>query len=530
MYRMEAAYQALEDQVSALLMQLSPDSLRGGKVGLEKESLRVDRAGNLAKTPHPSALGAPLTHPYITTDYSEALCELVTPPGEQVAATLDFLLAIHQFVYQTLQDEILWATSMPCVVKGDNSIPVAQYGTSNAGRMKTLYRIGLGYRYGRVMQAIAGIHFNYSLPPQLWIALQTIQASKLALPDFINAGYFGLIRNLQRIGWLIPYLFGASPAICKSFLGGQATTLAHWDDSTYYGPEATSLRMGNIGYQNNQSKQTGFKADYNSLEAYLASLQYATSTPYPPYEKIGVRVGGDYRQLNSYILQIENEYYSTIRPKQPLIGNEKPSIALRRRGVGYVELRSLDVNAFEPLGISLTQMYFLEALLLFCALLASPPITAEEYQAIDQNELSVAHYGRQAGLCLNYQGHVVTLQQWAQAILQAMRPVCRALDQGLPDQPYQAAWRVQQQRVDNPELTPSAQVLATMRTHQESFSQFGLRLSQKYNDYFRGLPWRAEQQALFMQWAIQSHEQQALLERTDAITFADYLQQYFAQA
>lgn len=31
---------------------------------------------------------------------------------------------------------------------------------------------------------------------------------------------WGLIRNVYRFGWLIPYLFGASPALCGSFLQG----------------------------------------------------------------------------------------------------------------------------------------------------------------------------------------------------------------------------------------------------------------------------------------------------------------------
>ncbi|MBA1330237.1 glutamate--cysteine ligase, partial [Candidatus Endoriftia persephone str. Guaymas] len=176
----------------------------------------------IAQSAHPEALGAPLTHPYITTDYSEALTEFITPPLQQRDAVLEFLRDAQKFVYDRLEgDEILWATSMPCVVEGGCTIPIARYGSSNAGLMKTVYRRGLGHRYGRVMQVIAGVHFNYSLPEAFWPGYQTLEGGKGDLQGFISEAYFGLIRNLQRFGWLVPYLFGASPAICKSFLGGR---------------------------------------------------------------------------------------------------------------------------------------------------------------------------------------------------------------------------------------------------------------------------------------------------------------------
>jgi len=110
----------------ALLRQGSVATLlREGLIGLEKESLRVERQGSISQKPHPTALGAALTNPYITTDYSEALLEFTTPPDRDVAVTLAFLRESHQFVYQHLDDELLWATSMPCVVKGEAGIPIA---------------------------------------------------------------------------------------------------------------------------------------------------------------------------------------------------------------------------------------------------------------------------------------------------------------------------------------------------------------------------------------------------------------------
>ena len=301
-------------------------------IGVEKESLRVNAYGSISQAPHPTCLGAPLTHPYITTDYSEALTEFITPPLESIPKVLDFLRDTQQFVYQCLDEEYFWATSMPCVVKGETSIPIAKYGNSNSGQMKEVYRRGLGHRYGKVMQVISGVHFNYSLPAEFWPLYAELEENRLPLQDFISESYMHMIRNLQRYGWLVPYLFGASPAVCKSFVGDQATDLEEFNKDTFYRPFATSLRMGDIGYQNNKEAESGFKANYNSLSEYIDSLLYAIETPCPEYEKMGVEVDGSYRQLNGNLLQIENEYYSTVRPKQILKGNEKPVLALKRRG------------------------------------------------------------------------------------------------------------------------------------------------------------------------------------------------------
>ena len=217
--------------------------------GIEKESLRVDRNGYIAQTPHPAALGAALTHDAITTDYSEALLELITPPFEDLRATLAHLRDLHGFVYANIGDELLWATSMPCRVSGDESVPIARYGSSNRGMMRHIYRRGLGWRYGRVMQTIAGVHFNYSYPQAFWEALAAADGNGAADCDYVSAAYFSLIRNFQRFGWLVSYLFGASPAICSSFLAGRASAgLDDFDQGTLFKPWATSLRMSDIGY------------------------------------------------------------------------------------------------------------------------------------------------------------------------------------------------------------------------------------------------------------------------------------------
>jgi glutamate--cysteine ligase len=504
--------------------------MRNSLIGVEKETLRVNKQGGIAQTPHPARLGSALTHPYITTDYSEALTEFITPPFHSIRDVLDFLRDTQQYVYQCLDGEYLWATSMPCVVAGEDSIRIAEYGHSNAGMMKHIYRRGLGYRYGRVMQSIAGVHFNYSFPIEFWEIYAELEGNRMPMQDFISESYMALIRNLQRFGWLIPYLFGASPAICKSFLGAQPTSLEEFDENSYYQPYATSLRMGDIGYQNNRENEHGIKASYDNLQAYIDSLSCAISTPCKEYEEIGVLVDGEYRQLNTSILQIENEYYSTIRPKQVSKGNERPTVALRRRGIAYVELRSLDVNAFDPLGINERQLYFLECFLLFCLLQDSPVISPDERRAIDDNELRAAHRGREPDLKLTRASQSITLKDWATELLREMEPVCELLDRSTEGQPYCLALEAQHRKIQDPELTPSARMLAEMRDRGESFYRFASRLSQIHEHFFRNLPLSEAKQRFYAELAVKSLEDQQAMEAADEISFEQYLERYYSQA
>ena len=498
-------------------------------IGLEKESLRVNSEGSIAQSPHPAQFGSALTHPFITTDYSEALIEFVTPPKNSINDALSFLRDAQQFVYRNLDNELLWATSMPCVVAGETSIPLAEYGSSNTGMMKHVYRRGLGYRYGRVMQVIAGVHFNYSLPSEFWPLYSELENNTLALQDFTSESYMGLIRNLQRFGWLIPYLFGASPAICKSFLGDASTSLENFDQYTYYGRYATSLRMGDIGYQNNKENEHGVKANYDSLQKYVESLITATETPCPDYEKIGILVDGEYRQLNANILQIENEYYSTVRPKQILNGNEKPSLALKRRGIAYIELRSLDVNAFDPLGINERQLQFLEAFLVFCLLHESPSLTAQEAVEIDENELLTAHQGRDPELKLTRNGKKILLHDWALEICSEMDGICGLLDANLPSKPYKRSLDSQRDKVVSPELTPSARMLEEMRVNQEPFFLFAKRMSNIHQHFFLNCPVTESQEKFFTEASNKSVEDKLARESADDHDFTEYLKRYFAQ-
>lgn len=522
-------YSILEQRLSRV-GNADPRSLLNGRLlGLEREALRVAPDGHISQMPHPVALGSALTHPFITTDYSEALLEFITPPLPTVEATLQFLDEIHRFVYRHIGDELLWSASMPCILAGEASIPIAEYGRSNLGQMKHVYRRGLAWRYGRIMQVIAGIHFNFSLPDQFWTVFQQQEHETGSLQDFRSERYFGLIRNLQRFGWLILYLFGASPAVCKSFLDGKATTLPEFDDHSCYGPFATSLRMSNVGYTNRTEKKSGVNVCYNSLAEYIASLTQATLTPWPPYERMGVKVNGEYRQLNANILQIENEYYASMRPKQPPRDNEKPTLALQQRGVQYVELRSVDINMLEPLGVNAPQLRLLETFLLFCLLSDSPPLDPEEQHLIDDNQMAVALTGRDPALILQRRRHPpLPLRVWASEILQHLTPISAWLDRGETGQPYAAALAEQIAVLAHPDRTPSARMLAAMGRSGENFFRCTQRWSEQHRRYFESRPLPAIREQFFIEAAQRALLEQQHIEAADTVSFDEFLQQYHA--
>lgn len=521
----------LSEFVKARLERLtaigSASAFAGGMKGIEKESLRVLADGRLAESPHPIGLGAALTNRYITTDFSEALLEFVTPAFTSTWQTLRVLCEIHQFSYANINDELLWVASMPCIVAADDEIPLAQYGTSNVGRMKTVYRNGLGYRYGRKMQTIAGVHFNYSLPKAFWPQYREAEQSTLSEDDFRSDAYMGLVRNFRRMGWLILYLFGASPALCKSFIGNSKTDLQDFDDSTYYAPFATSLRMSDLGYSNNT--QAKLNISVNSVAEYIDDLTCAICSPEPAFEAIGVKVDDEYRQLSSNQLQIENEYYSPVRPKRVAHSGERPTAALRRGGVEYVEIRSLDLNVFDPVGISQNAMRFVEAFLIYCLLDDSPPFDKQSSKEAASNHSVTAKQGRDPSLRLLRNGTEISLQIWAREIVSEVRSIANIIDQAEGGSSYGQAVEHQAALIEDPESTPSARVVDELRQSNAGFYQFAMDCALGHKDYFADLaPLSDERLTMYAREATLSLQRQQEIESADAIDFDEYLKQYFS--
>ncbi len=492
------------------LSALPRSTLAGLNRGIEKESLRVRPDGALATTPHANALGSALTHPRITTDFSESQLELITGVHSGADECAAELTEIHQFVYRAIGDELMWAASMPCRLPPEAEIPIGRYGTSNVGRAKSVYRAGLAHRYGRRMQTISGIHYNWSLPDAR-----------------DNDAYFGLIRNFRRHSWLLLYLFGASPAVCSTFVAGRAHELQTLSGDTLYLPHATSLRMGRLGYQSDA--QASLKVSYNSLDSYGASLEEALTRPYPPYESIGLRDGDDYRQLGTTLLQIENEFYGTIRPKRVIRPGERPLHALRSRGVEYVEVRMMDLDPFEPIGIAPSTMRFLDVFLLHCLLRDSPADTPQEVGEIVANKLRVAARGREPGLVLERGMQTVALADWGHSVLDECAPIARALDAARGGARHAEAMAEAHGRLSDAARTPSARVLAAMAgEHDNSYVGFVLARSQAHRATLLALPFPPAAEAGYTALAADSLAEQRAMEAADTLPFEAWRQEYLA--
>jgi glutamate--cysteine ligase len=498
------------NSLNARLEALHPERLQGIRRGIEKESLRTGADGQLALTPHPRALGSALTNPHITTDFSESQVELVTGAHRRVEDCLDELTRIHQFLYRAIGDERLWVSSMPCDLPADEAIPIGQYGHSNVGQAKRVYRLGLANRYGPRMQTISGIHYNWSMP------------------GLSDEDYFALIRNFRRQSFLLLLLFGASPAVNSDFVAGQPHGLQPLGAQTFHLPHATSLRMGRLGYQSDA--QSALAVSYNGLKGYATSLQDALTHAYPPYETLGVLDGqGGYRQLSTSLLQIENEFYSSIRPKRVIFPGERPLHALRERGVEYVEVRCMDLNPFLPVGIDEGTARFLDTFLLHCLLSDSPADTPQEIAALARNQQNTAARGREPGLRLERGGQPVLLLDWAKEVVDECEPIAERLDAVSGGDGHRQAWAQAAAALSDFSLLPSARVVAAMQQDpQGGHAGFTLARSAQARESLLERAWPDEQAASFARQAQASVQEQADIEAADTLPFEAFREAYMS--
>ncbi|WWP00207.1 MAG: glutamate--cysteine ligase [Candidatus Dasytiphilus stammeri] len=500
------------------LLESHPEILQGINRGIERETLRVQLDGNLVTTTHPSSLGSALTNKWVTTDYAEALLEFITPVSNNITYLINFLRDLHCHVVHKLdkEHERMWSLSMPSLVSCEENIKLAQYGNSNIGRLKTLYRSGLKYRYGSKMQIISGVHYNFSLPLNFWQPCYG-KSSK----EFISDSYLSLIRNYYRFGWVIPYLFGASPAISPSFLQGKISGLdlkSHNHEMLYL-PFATSLRLSPLGYTSEFQKNLDI--NLNSLISYVNSLQKAITTPYDKYKRIGLKKEGEFIQINTNLLQKENEFYAPIRPKC-VIHDEGESIsqALIRKGIEYVEVRSLDINPFSPIGIDLTQIRFLDLFLLWCLFTDHVEMNRTELINIRKNWERVALYGRNPGQTISINNSRLPLAKIGKSILQDLKFLANILDYNNCND-YKDTCDYIINLFDDPKLTYSSRILNLMR--KNGLIKTGIMLSDKYHRILLQEDCKILSQEQFDQEVKTSFLLQSYLEATDKMSFVAFL-------
>lgn len=498
------------------------------KRGVEREALRIKPNGALSQEPHPKALGSALTHDTITTDFSESLLEFITPPESSAVKTIIQLQDVHRYTIDNIGDEQIWPLSMPCFIEDEAHIPIAYFGESNIGKMKRVYRIGLKNRYGSMMQAIAGVHFNFSFSDDFWKLWAGLNGTEYS-QDQTSADYFSLIRNYRRYCWIIPYLYGASPALCGSFLKGKehALPFEKVGKGTYYMPYATSLRMSDLGYTS--AEQSSLKICYNQLDNYVRLLRGAMDTPSNRFSSFAAGDGGNYQQLSRNILQIENELYSPIRPKQPTQSMEKPTDALVKRGISYIEVRALDVNPFSPIGISQTQFDFLDVFLLTCLLKPSAELDEGQLNEAKENMNRVVLEGRKPNLALLRDGNETTLPAWGSSMLEEFKQVAELLDEANDTVRYSEAVASECNKITNPALTPSGELLDELLKHDKDNGTFGLELAARYQQQMKGFEYQDTDASAFEVAAKASLQAQASVEASDNKDFDTFIRDYFSE-
>lgn len=490
------------------------------RTGFEKESLRVINS-KISKSLHPNSLGSALCNEYITTDFSEAQLELITPPLEGSNSSLDFLDDIHHFVTLNLGEECLWPLSMPPIVDSEDDIRIAKYGNSNLGIFKEVYRNGLSARYGRLMQAISGFHFNISLPQRLWKLVD--YKNKNDLKSIKSETYFALLRNVFRMNWLIIYLFGASPILSKSFLKNEDDSFKKLSKDAFHLPYATSLRMSEYGYSNKQRNKTF--VSHNSLDEYVKNLRLATNTNNKQF-----RVFGDSsRQLNSNILQIEDEYYASARVKSNAYDFKRNSSNLLETGVDFIEIRSLDLNPFNRIGIDKETALFLEIFFIYCLVKDSDFIHTDEIVSINSNDLNVAKFGRKPGLRLIESNKEVSLKNWGLKIIDEMLPIAEQLD--TKNKEYKKVINSIKTRILEPNYTLSGLLEEGIRTSGLSYMEFGNSIAEKNKNYYLNEPTSLNKEWKSLEYtAKKSLEKQKSLEREtveSGVSFEEYKMSIF---
>lgn len=520
---------SLNEYVSVFSESANLSSLTGFGRGIEREALRVLAEGRLSEKPHYYNLGSALTNPYITTDYSETLLEFITPVTSSPEEAIAHLQDIQKFTLSQIDGELLWPMSMPCFVNDADKIPLAQYGSSNIGTMKTVYRQGLKNRYGSMMQVISGIHFNFSFTEQFWNVLQSAENNNQKQSDFISDRYFMLLRNYKRYCWLIPYLYGSSPSICSSFLQNKPHQLPFKKSPKgyLYLEHATSLRMSDLGYTNNE--QSSLHICYNNLEGYVDGVKNAINLASDEFAKIGVKVNGAYQQLNSNVLQIENELYAPIRPKRVAKSGEKPSEALQDRGVEYIEVRAIDVNPFVDTGISTEQVYFLDIFLTYCALKDHGTLNCEQQNVYEKNMDEVVLRGRDESLLLTDEDTNKSVKAWGNEIFDELLAIASLLDKANGTSKYQEVLSIERAKINDPKLTPSAKILNLLVEQQKSLTQVSLGMAQQYRDSLLSQPYQTYSEEVFVDSAEKSHVEQSAIEKSDSVSFDEFLADYFSK-
>lgn len=470
------------EQMYSIFSSKNKEQLLNGKWGIERELQRVTKEGDLALTPHPPVFGNKLKNKEITTDFAESQMELITPALSSVEEVDGYLKLLHKKAWEGVGDEYLWPLSMPPRLPEEEIIPIARFDDSREGRAAYIYRQGLANRYGKKMQMISGIHFNFSFGEELFGILYREFGGGSSKEVFKDELYYSVARNFLRYRFLLVYLFGASPAFDETY---GDVFLRELVKIRKFCPEcckelekyATSFRVSRFGYSN--PVQGRYRIFYNSMEEYIQGIRTLLNKKSKKYARLGV-------QLNDKILQKDSEFYSPIRLKQIIMPGESQIDALEKRGVEYAEVRILDIDPFTDTGISLTQMRFLQVFLLFCLFDENRPIDYKEMNRINSNHNRIALSGRKPDVLLNRLNRgKISLKDWGEQIFDKLLMLAKLLDNNENKSAYSLSVLNEKNKLEDMSFLPSVKLVNEMYDRKESFIEFGMRKAGEYRARYR---------------------------------------------
>ena len=198
---------------------------------------------------------------------------------------------------------------------------------------------------------------------------------------------------------------------------------------------------------------------------------------------------------------------------------------MSNRGIGYVELRAIDVNPYSAIGIDEDTAGFLEVVALYCLLKESPDLWDEEQDIIEQNQAEVVNRGRAPNAKIIEAGVEYPLLEWIQQHVTAMQPLADLLNQSYATDLYRQALTVMQTRIDDVDETLSAHVIADT-VEQGGTWNFGGYMANQHIQSYEQHVLSPETLAYFEGLTRTSLAEQQQLEQNTSISFEDYLSKF----
>lgn len=380
----------------------SSKEILSGNFGIERETLRLDENGYLAKSDHPEEFGDKAHNPYITTDFSESQIEVITPALPDVKEAYNFTRALYDIVAMEIGDEYLWPESMPCIIPDDKDIPVAKF--ADHSKESQEYREKLLLKYGGKKQLISGIHYNFSFNESIIEKLYEDSEKNLSYKEFKNSIYLKVARNYLRFRWLIVYLLGAAPVVHESFVDSCKCPLKKVSNNEYSSLGAISHRNGKCGYKN----KVDLFPSYNSVNEYIESID---------------------GYIKDEIIESHKELYSQVRLKPSNTKNFKES--LLNEGIKYLEYRTIDINPFEKGGISLADLRFLQVFNIYLLTKEESEFENWQEEALENQQLIAVH--GIDNIELKHDGKCINRIDFGLEILNEIKSINNELNLGFED-------------------------------------------------------------------------------------------------